>query len=55
MKQLIKVKCKSKVLLTFNKIKGNSDDKCPVCGSSNYVSVPRGEECDDCGYHVYYP
>lgn len=29
--------------------------RCPQCGSTRYTNVTRGEECDDCGYHVYYP
>ena len=28
---------------------------CPKCGSKRYTDVARGENCDDCGYYVYYP
>lgn len=28
---------------------------CPKCSSTKYIDVPRGEECEDCGYFVYYP
>jgi len=42
-----------------NEMTEENDDygfgSCPKCGSKKYVSVARGENCDDCGYFVHYP
>ena len=32
-----------------------SVSKCPECGKNTLESTPRGDNCTNCGYYVYYP